>query len=289
MPVTKMGKGESMRTITLIVAVLAVLLLGCEMSIRRPAQGVTLGALDAFENPPADAELAAKIGKLANRYLDQALAADPPQTVEDLSASATRGVLRTLGQTAAEYEPALREAVSDSLHRAAGALAEQEPIIGRIAGHAGEEAATGLVRGFGRDTEALALLKGAGFGAGRAVTSGATEELARRTEAWVGPDGRGPVGNAIAAIAARSAEFAITGVLAAIRRDLQTCVPGKGELCLSEMTRSFSRSAGRGASEGVGREFDWLTIGVAFFSGLVAAILAGVAANALRSRRRMHV
>jgi hypothetical protein len=284
-----MHKGGSMRATTLFVAVLAVLFLGCSASVRQPARNATLGALDAFDNPPANAELATKIGKLANRYVDQALAADPPEAVEDLSANATRGVLRGLGQTAAEYGPVLRGAVAGSLRMAAGSLAEQSPVIGRMAGRVGHEAASGVVRGFGRDTEALALLEDAAFGAGRAVTSGATEELARRADVWVGPDGRGTLGNAMATIAARSAEYAVAGALAAIRRDLQTCVPGKGELCLHDMTRSLSRSAGRGASEGVVREFDWLTAGIAFVAGLVAAILAGVAMNAVRNRHRMRI
>lgn len=275
------GKGENMRAITLVLAALAVLIFGCEASVRRPAQNVTLGALDAFQHPPPDAELATKIGKLANRYLDQALAAEPPEAIEDLSANATRGVLRGLGQTAVESGPALR----GSLRTAMQALSEQSPVFGQIVGRAGHEAAGGLVRRFGHDPEALALLQDAAFGAGRAVTSGATDELARRTEAWVGPDGRGPLGEAMAAIAARSGEFVIAGALGAIRQDLQNCVPGKDEMCLSDMMRSLSRSAGRGASEGVVREFDWLTAGVAFAGGLVAAILAAFAVNALRNNR----
>lgn len=278
-----------MRTTTLIVAILAVLFMGCEASVRMPAQSAMLGALDAFENPPADAELAQKIGKLANRYLDTALAAGPPPSIEELSANATRGALRGFGETALEYGPAFSSAVFDSLRMVAGTLAEQSPYLGRIAGRAGHEAFSGFVRGFERDPEALALLDEAAFGAGRAMTSGATEELARQADAWVGPDGRGPLSDAMAAIAARSAESAVAGVLAAVRHDFQTCVPGRGELCLADMTRTLSRSAGRGASEGIKREFDWVTASVAFVAGLVAAILAGFAVTELRNRRRMRV
>ncbi len=273
-----------MRAITLVLAALAVLIFGCEATVRRPAQNVTLGALDAFQHPPRDAELATKIGKLANRYLDQALEAEPPQAIEDLSANATRGVIRGLGETAAESGPAFR----GSLRTAMGMLGEQSPVFGRIVGRAGHEAASGLVRRFGHDPEALALLQDAAFGAGRAVTSGATDELARRTDTWVGPDGRGPVGEAMAALAARSGEFVIAGALAAIRQDLQTCVPGRDEMCLSDMLRSLSRSAGRGASEGVVREFDWLTAGVAFVTGLVAAVVAGFVVNAFRTRHHLR-
>jgi hypothetical protein len=278
-----------MRTTTPIVAILAVLFLGCGASVRRPAQSAVLGALDAFEQPPANAELAQKLGKLVDRYVDQALAAEPPPSIEDISASATRGALRGLGQTATESGPALSTALSGSLRMAAGTLAEQSPFIGRIAGRAGHDAVSGLVHEFGRDPETLALLQDAAFGAGRAMTSGAAEELAHRTDAWVGPDGRGPLGNAISAIAARSAEYAVVGALAAIRHDFQSCVSGKGELCLSDMTRSLSSSVGRGASEGIKREIDWLTVGIAFAAGLVAAILAGVATDALRNRRRMRL
>ena len=274
-----------MRTTTPIIAISAVLFLGCNASIRRPAQSAMLGAIDAFDHAPADAQLAQKLGKLAHLYVDQALDAEPPPSIEDMSASAARGALRGLGQTATEFGPALSTALSGSLRMAAGTLAEQSPFIGRIAASAGHEA----VREFGSDPKTLALLQDAAFGAGRAMTSGATEELARRTDAWVGPDGRGPLGNAISAIAARSAEYAVRGALAAVRSDIESCASGNGEMCLPDMTRSLSRSVGRGASEGIQREIDWLTLGIAFVAGLIAAILAGYAVDTLRNRRRMHI
>lgn len=278
-----------MRTTTLGVALIAVLFLGCEASVRGPAQSAMLGAIDAFDRPPADAELARKLGKLANLYVDDALAAKPPPSIEDMSASATRGAFRGLGESATEYGPALTTALSGSLRTAAGTFAEESPVIGRIAARAGHEAVSGFVRQFGRDPKTIAELENAVSGAGRAMTSGAAEELARRTDGWIGSDGKGPVADAVAAVAARSAEYAVAGALAAVRHDLQTCVPGKGNMCLADVTRSLSRSAGGGASEGIRSEFDWLTAGVAFVAGLVAAIIAGVVASELRNRRRMGV
>lgn len=281
-------KRGSMRTNALI-AMIGLLLLGCDTSIQRPARSAVVGALDVFDNPPENAALAPKIGKLANRYLDEALAAGQPPSIEDMSEKATRGALRGLGQTALESGPALSKALASSLRMATGTLEGQSPVIGRIAGRAGDEAARGLVRGLGRDSETRALLEGAALGAGRAMTSGVADELVRRTDAWVGPDGRGPLGDAISAIAARSGQDAMVGILAAVRQDLRTCVPGRDQLCLTDMLRSLSGAAGRGASEGIKREFDWITAAIAFVAGLVSAVIAGFAVNELHMRRRMRV
>jgi hypothetical protein len=220
-----------MRARLLLLSILFAAI-GCG-GLRLPAKSAALGALEAIDRPPPDAEIARKVGRLLEQYVDRALAAGPPPGVEELSASATRGAVKGFGEAASVEQMA--------------------------------------------------------SGAARALTSGASQELATNMNDWVGPDAQGPLADAMAALAARSAGAAVQGATAALKNELATCEPGQGEPCLPDMARILSRSVARGASEGVGRGIDWVAVSLAFVLGLGSALGVGFLISALRDRRRIRV
>jgi len=246
-----------MRRIPLIFLVIAAS--GCGATVREPARDAALGVMDSIERPPPDAVLAGKLGKLVDRYVDRALEAGAPPSIEEISGSAVRGALKEIGDPSA----------------AAPRLAQN--------------VARGLVRGIGRDAQTVDTLERAAAGAGRALASGVSGELASEMSGWVGPNAEGPLADAMAALAARSAEAAIAGSMRALRADLDTCVPGEGQTCIPDVARVLSRSAARGASEGVKRGIDWATVSIAFVTGLASAVGAGFLVSVIRDRRRMRV
>jgi hypothetical protein len=273
----------------LIAFVLPLGLLGCGGAIAPPAKSATLGAIDALQDPPEDARLAGKLGELLEKYLDAALAASPPPGIDDISSRAVQGAARGLGVVMEEDGARISGAARQSLKVAVGAVSEEAPAIGRFAARTGSAMASGLVRGIGRDQETVDALSAAASGTGKALASGVSEEMAAQMSAWVGPDARGPLAEAMAVLAARSSRAAVEGAMAALRQDLVTCVPGQGEPCLTDIARTLSRSAARGVGEGVRRGIDWLAASIAFALGLVVAAIVWFLMNLIRGRKRMTV
>lgn len=271
----------------LVVFVLPLGLLGCGGVIKQPAKSATLGALDALQDPPRDARLAGKLGKLVERYLDAALAASPPPGIDEISRKAAKGAAQGLGEVIAEDGGRISGAARQSLRGAVGAVSEEAPAIGRFAARTGSAMASGLVRGIGRDQETVDALSSAASGAGKALASGVSEEMAAQMSAWVGPDARGPLAEAMAVLAARSSKAAVEGAMAALRQELVTCVPGQGDPCMTDIARTLSRSAARGVGEGVRKGIDWLAASVAFAIGLVVAAIVWFLMNVIRGRKRM--
>jgi hypothetical protein len=261
-------------------------LVGCG-AVRQPAKDATLGALDALDSPPANAELARKLSTLLDHYLDQALAAGPPPGVEAITAKATRGAVVGLASTMPEQQWMVQQIVAQALRTSVDSMTDERGRIGRVAAQAGEQAALGALRGMSRLTEREGEGSKSQLGqisdeAARTIAQSMAKEMAH----WFGPDAKGPIGDAMAAAAGRASGSAVQGALTAARDELAQC-PGTPEKpCIQDIVQAFSRAAARGASEGVGQKMQPIPIAIAFAVGLGVALIAIRLWREIRSRRQ---
>jgi len=267
----------------MLAIVLGLMMLGCSMNVRQPAREATLGALSAIDAAPEDAELARKMGTLLDRYLTQALAAGPPPGIKQISSDMMQGAMQGLTSTVPEQRWIVRHLVTESLRTAVDTVMDERGPISQAAARAGEQAAMGLVRGMNnRENEATSLVGEVSGEMGRSLTRAMGGEIA----GWFGPDAEGPLADAMAAAAERAAGAAVRGALAAAKDELAQCTTNTGEPCVSDVVAALSRSAARGASEGVGREIQPLPIAMAFAVGLVVTLLGLRLVREWRSRKR---
>ncbi|WP_282416242.1 hypothetical protein [Polyangium sp. 15x6] len=267
----------------MLAIVLGLCLLGCGANIRQPAREATLGAISALDTPPEDVELARKMGLLLDRFLTNALASGPPPSIEEISANAMRGAMRGLTATVPEQRWIVRHLVTESLRTAVDTVMDERGPISQAAARAGEQAAMGLVRGMNNGEKQTTSLVGEVSGEmGRSLTRAMGGEIA----GWFGPDAEGPLADAMAAAAERAAGAAVRGAIAAAKDEVAQCNTGTGEPCVSDVVAALSRSAARGASEGVRREIQPLPVGIAFAVGLAVALLGIRLLREWRSRKR---
>ncbi|MRG92107.1 hypothetical protein GF068_09230 [Polyangium spumosum] len=267
----------------MLAILLGLFMLGCSMNVRQPAREATLGALSAIDTPPEDAELARKMGAVLDRFLTKALESGPPPSIEAISADVMQGAMRGLTNTVPEQRWIVRHLVTESLRTAVDTVMDERGPISQAAARAGEQAAMGLVRGMNsREDEATSLVGEVSGEMGRSLTRAMGGEIA----GWFGPDAEGPLADAMAAAAERAAGAAVRGAIAAAKDELALCTEATGEPCVSDVVAALSRSAARGASEGVRREIQPLPIAVAFAVGLVMALLGLRIVREWRSRKR---
>ncbi|MDI1477933.1 hypothetical protein [Polyangium sp. y55x31] len=267
----------------MLAIVLGLVGLGCSANFRQPAREATLGAISALDTPPEDAELARKMGLLLDRFLTNALAAGPPPGIEEISANMMRGAMRGLTATVPEQRWIVRHLVAESLRTAVDTVMDERGPISQAAARAGEQAAMGLVRGMNNGEKQATSLVGEVSGEmGRSLTRAMGSEIA----GWFGPDAEGPLADAMAAAAERAAGAAVHGAIAAVKAEVAQCNAGTGEPCVSDVVAALSRSAARGASEGVRREIQPLPVGIAFVVGLAMALLGIRLVREWRSRKR---
>ncbi|MDI1448468.1 hypothetical protein [Polyangium sp. 6x1] len=267
----------------MLAIVLGLVMLGCAANVQKPAREATLGAISALERPPEDAELARKMGLLLDRFLTNALAAGPPPGIKAISADVMRGAMQGLTATVPEQRWIVRHLVSESLRTAVDTVMDERGPISQAAARAGEQAAMGLVRGMNsRENEATTMIGEVSGEMGRSLTQAMGSEIA----GWFGPDAEGPLADAMAAAAERAAGAAVRGALAAAKDEVAQCTDKRGEPCVNDIVATLSRSAARGASEGLRRELEPLPIGIAFVVGLAAALLGIRVLREWRSRKR---
>ncbi len=279
--------GVSVMRAWFLAIVMGIWMLGCG-GVRQPAKQATLGALDALDAPPANNELASKMSRLLDRYLDKALEAGPPPGVEELSAKATRGAVIGLASTMPEQQWMVQQLVAQALRTSVDAMSDERGRIGSVAAQAGEQAALGLLRGMGRLTERDGEGEDAQSPLGQMSDEAAqviAQSMAKEMSKWFGPDAKGPMAEARAAAAGRASGAAIQGALTATRDELAQC-PGTPEKpCIQDIVQAFSRAAARGASEGVGQKIQPLPIAIAFAVGLGVALIALRLWREIKARR----
>jgi len=265
-------------------------LIGCGgVAVRQPAKDATLGALDALDSPPRNAELARKLSTLLDHYLDQALKDGPPPGVEEMTAKATRGAVIGLASTMPEQQWMVQQLVAQALRTSVDAMTDERGRIGRVAAQAGEQAALGLLRGMSQLTERegeadKTQLAQFSDEAARTIAQSMAKEMAH----WFGPNADGPIADGMSAAAARASGSAVQGMLTAARDELAQC-PGTPEKpCIQDIVQAFSRAAARGASEGVGQKIQPIPIAIAFAVGLLVALIALKLWREIRARRQQQ-
>jgi len=197
------------------------------------------------------------------------------------SKEATKGAISATRDT---DDPVVKD-VRELTHRATRAALDQWDrgnLVESITAHA----TAGMIDGMAsRERVLVGIVDNVSVHMGRSLARSATNEMSARLQEALGPDGNGPLARSITSTIRNVTSGATQGVTQEVTDD---CPSGNPEDCLHKAVRDISRSASVGFTEGVGRKIDWLTIGLAFGGGLVAALAIAYLMAMLMRRRRLR-
>jgi hypothetical protein len=121
---------------------------------------------------------------------------------------------------------------------------------------------------------------------GRAMARGMADELFGQVEARLGLHAEGPLGEALAATAQKSASAAVQGATGAIQTELSECGGNAPTLCPQDMVRVLSRQAALGVGESVRKKVDILGLTLAFLAGVSTLGIVILVVRGLSARKR---
>jgi len=261
-------KGSGMKFFGVLMAM--GMLLGCVGSARGPARDVGHGLVDAFVNPDPRNELAVKINRLVDKYVETALKAGPPPGVEQVTRDVTEGVIKAVALHTPEERALVRAVVHDAASEALRAVKEEVPSPDRIK-QSGAALGRGLVESVTlHEDDILRVLAQSGGVAGKSLIRATSGELVEQLTTNLGENS--PLSTALATSTERATSAVVRGMTNGLASELEDCTSNDPAQCKADFVRRLSRSAAMGFTEGVGRKLDIWELVLAAIGGVVLAL-----------------